>query len=161
MGVRGTWTVTNKKKWNYRQPFWLRLQMRELFLEQVTRSKMIMWLHVGKIKEIIGHFFVLTWIRNYFVVFSAAGCAEGTSCLRDLQHEGVFTCLEDTKCQEDSNSFIFNHFFGSEYLDVEMELVSGKSSFRKNTFLWISRYFLTFSRMSIKISWANGRIHLW
>ena len=99
--------------------------MRELFLEQAMRLKMIMWLHVGKIKEIINHFFFLTRTMNDFIVFSAANCVEGSSCLKD-QQEGIFTCLEDTKCLEDSNSFIFNHFFGSEYLDVDMELVSGE-----------------------------------
>ena len=152
MGIRGTWTVTIKK-WNYRQPFWLRWPMRELFLELVMGSKMIMWLHVGKIKEIINPFLVLVRIKSYFAVFSAANCAEGSSCLKD-QNEGVFTCLEDTKCLNDSNSFIFNHFYGSQYLDVEMELVSGKSS-------PTNIYFVYHSRMSIKISWSDGRIHLW
>lgn len=80
---------------------------------------MITLLHVGKIKEM----FIFSIRHINFSVFSSVGCDEGNSC---QHHEGVFTCIEDTKCLEDSNSFIFNHFFGSEYLDVEMELVSGK-----------------------------------
>ena len=57
--------------------------------------------------------------------------------MKDLHHEGVFTCLEDLKCLEDSNFFIFNHFFGSEYLDIEMELVSGKLSSKVLIQNWI------------------------
>ena len=93
--------------------------MQGLSLEQVTCSEMITLLHAGKIKELC----IFSTTHNDFSVFSSIGCGEGNSC---QHHEGVFTCIEDAKCLEDSNSFIFNHFFGSEYLDVEMELVSGK-----------------------------------